>query len=126
MRTEVTHVSLLGQPAPKCFGDVLQRILKAKSFWQKGRYGPLAEAWDRMTRELLGEEVAGATRVGEFRHGRVTIETDSPILLQELGGFLCQRLLERLRTMPAGRDVRELRFRLGRGGPTGPSQGRDE
>jgi hypothetical protein len=107
------RVSVLGQREPRRLGDVLTRLLKAKRFSQKGRYGALSLAWRQVVEEVLGEECAGQTRVGSFSHGRVMVEVEGPVLLQELSSFLRQKLLERLRSHPGAEDVADLRFRLG-------------
>ena len=107
------RVSVLGQPEPRRLGDLLKRLLKGKRFSQKGRYGALSVAWRQVMEEVLGEECAGQTRIGSFSHGRVVVEVEGPVLLQELSGFLRQKLLERLRSLPGTEDVADLRFRLG-------------
>ena len=101
----------VGQGGAKRFGDVLRNLLKAKRFYHKGRFGLLGEAWS----EIAGPELASRTRVGSYEHGRLTVEVDSSVVMHELAGFMKHLLLEQLQQRPAGRDVAELRFRLGRG-----------
>jgi predicted nucleic acid-binding Zn ribbon protein len=97
----------------KALGDVLRRLLRGKRFYQKGRYGALVQAWE----QTVGEEIAARTRIAGFEHGRVSVEVDSPILHQELAGFMRCGILQELQSAPGGEDVAELRFRLGRREP---------
>jgi hypothetical protein len=91
--------------------------VKKKRFREKGRYGSLSRAWDQVIREVLDGENAARTHVAGFEHGRVIVDVDCPILLQELGGFLQSHLLAALRRTPGAEDVAELRFRMrGRSG----------
>jgi hypothetical protein len=97
----------------KRFGDVMHKLLRAKRFYQKSRYGPLVTAWE----EVAGEEIASRTRISGYEHGRLTIQVGSSVLMQELSGFLKSALLQELQRRPAGRDVVDLRFTLaGRSG----------
>ena len=108
------YVSVLGHPAAKTAGAVARRIMRAKRFYQRSRYGGLSEAWRQAATEVVGEEVARRTRVGDVQHGRVIVEVDCPVLLQELSGFMQRELLSRLQALPGGEDAAELRFRMGR------------
>ena len=100
-----------GWRGAKRFGDVMKRLLKAKRFYQKSRYGPLVAAWE----EVAGEEIASRTQIGSYEHGRLTIRVDSSVLLHELASFMKDMLLRQLRQQAAGRDVVDLRFCLGGG-----------
>ena len=112
---EFRRVAIIGPPEPKAFGEVLKGLLKRKRFYEKGRYGALSHAWERVIGEVLGDEVAAQTCVTAYRHGLVTVDVACPVLLQEMGGFLRAKLLERLQSVPGGEDVGDLRFRMGRG-----------
>jgi len=93
------------------FGEVLKEIVRAKRFYEKAKYGALVEAWG----DVAGPEIAVRTRITGYKHGRLTVAVNCPVLLQELGGFLRAALLEKLRETPGGRDVVDIRFRLGSG-----------
>ena len=95
----------------KRFGDVMKKLLRAKRFYQKSKYGPLVTAWE----EVAGEEIASCTRIAGYEHGRLTIQVDSSVLMQELSGFLKSALLQELRRTPAGQDVVGIRFTLAGG-----------
>ena len=94
---------------PRRAGEVLDALLRAKRFYERKRYGVLVEAW----RLAVGEQIAEHTRIGAFDRGRLVVEVDSPVLLQELRGFMEGAILEQLRAAPGGAEVAELRFRLG-------------
>jgi len=94
---------------PRRVGEVLDALLRAKRFHERKRYGALVEAW----RQAVGEQVAEHTRIGDFDRGRLVVEVDSPVLLQELRGFMESAILEQIRSAPGGAEVAELRFRLG-------------
>ena len=92
-------------------GDVLKALMRRKKFYQKGKYSALQTAW----RELVGESIAERTRVRQFKEGTLTVEVSSSVLLHELNGFMKPQLLSGLQESKEGRDVAELRFRLGNG-----------
>jgi len=94
---------------PRRFGDVLGQLLRAKKFYQKGKYGALVDAW----REVVGEEIGARTRIVSFEHGRITVEVTDAALHQELSGFMRAALVQQLQQAAGGEDVVELRFRLG-------------
>jgi len=93
----------------KPFGDLLKGLMRRKRFRQRAKYGRLAQAWEG----VVGEQVAGRTRIAGFREGVLLVEVSSPVLLQELHGFLRPVLLEQLRRTEGGRDVASIEFRLG-------------
>jgi len=104
----------LGQPgASKSFGHVLKEVLREKRFYQKARYGRLAQAWEN----VIGEEISRLTRITGYSNGRLVIEVASSALLQELSGFMKPLLLEKLRTEQGAQDVVSLEFRLGTQAP---------
>ena len=90
-------------------GEVLDRLLKAKRFYQKKKYGSLVEAW----RATVGDEIAARTRINSFQHGRLSVEVNCPILMHELGSFMRSTVLDQLQQTPGGEDVVDVRFRLG-------------
>jgi predicted nucleic acid-binding Zn ribbon protein len=108
----------LDRGGAKRFGDVMKRLLRAKRFYQKSKYGPLVTAWE----EVVGEEIASRTRIGAYEHGRLTIQVDSSVLMQELSGFLRSTLLQELRRKPAGQDVVDLRVTLAGGSESAAGQ----
>lgn len=99
------------QPYTKEFGNVLSRLLKQKRFYQKSKYGALARAWTK----AAGEEISSCTKISSFRHGRLRINVNSSIMLQELSGFRKQSLLNRLQETEGGEDVIDLQFFLNDG-----------
>jgi hypothetical protein len=99
-----------GAGGARPLGSIAREILRRKKFLEKGRFGALEGAW----LELVGEELALRTRIESFRDGQLEIAVDSPVLVQELDGFMKTQLLDALRVTEAGRDVMGLRFRLGK------------
>jgi len=97
------------ESAAKPFGEVMKQILRAKRFYEKAKYGALADAW----LHVAGEEIASRTRIRGYKNGRLAVEVSSPVLMHELTGFLRAAFLERLRQMPGGQDLVEIRFQLG-------------
>lgn len=112
MPARYRSVSIQQPKDPKRFGDMLTALLKKKRFREKGKYLALSDAWHKVAADAIGEENAGRTRVSGFRHGRVTVDVECPVLLQELGGFLRTGLLALLRESRGGEDVVDLRFRM--------------
>jgi len=104
-------------PTARPAGEIFRRLIRRKKFYEKGKFGPLCAAWAR----VVGEGVAERTSLKSYREGRLLVEVDSPVLLQELSGFMTRSLLEELRRTPEGRDVAEVRFCL-RGSRAGASR----
>ncbi len=98
-----------GEISGKQFGNVLKKLLKKKRFYQKNKYGALSEAWE----EVVGEDIASETKIVSYKHGRVRVEVSSSVLLQELSGFMKDRILRELKQTSGGEDVSEIRFCLG-------------
>jgi len=96
-------------PKARPFGDALHRVLKAKRFYEKSRFGALADAWA----EAVGDEVAARTRIASYRHGILKVEVASSVLLHELSGFMKSAVLAALKECSGGRDVADIRFCLG-------------
>ena len=92
-------------------GEIIEGLLKRKRFYEKNKYGALVDTWTG----LVGEAIAGRTRISSFRDGQLVIDVDSSVLLHELAGFLKDQLLAGMQAEKGGRDVAEIRFRLGRG-----------
>lgn len=97
------------QSPARSLGEIAGKLLRRKRFFEKGKYGPLAEAWQ----ELVGEGIAARTKIRSFTGGKLVVEVGSSSLLHELNGFLKDSLLEGLRGVKAGRDVAGIEFRLG-------------
>ena len=96
------------EPNVRSFGEVARVLLRRMKFQHKGRHTALTQAW----RELVGEVIAGKTRVQSFRDGRLVVEVASSALLHEMKGFMMETLLDGLHQAEAGRDVAELKLRL--------------
>lgn len=92
-------------------GELIKALMRKKKFREKGKYPGLTRAWS----ELVGEGIAGHTKVREFSEGELVVEVDSSVLLHELNGFMKQRLLAGLQERNEARDVARLRFCLGSG-----------
>ncbi len=90
-------------------GDLIRSLLKRKRFYEKNKYGALMDAWS----ELVGEAISERTRITGYRSGVLQVDVYSSVLLQELTGFLKHSLLEGLQATEAGRDIADIRFRLG-------------
>jgi predicted nucleic acid-binding Zn ribbon protein len=91
------------------FGQIARELLKHKRFHEKGRFGPLSDEWQA----LVGDEWAARTKISAFKEGVLVVEVDSPVLLHEMTGFLRGQLLAGLQASAAGRDVVDLRLKLG-------------
>ncbi len=82
--------------------------MREKTFYQKGKYSALHNAWN----DLVGGGLAERTRIRSFGGGELVIEVDSSVLLHELNGFMKEGLLRELQCTKAGRDIASLRFCL--------------
>ncbi len=97
-----------GRRNEKCFGDVMKKLVRRKRVRERSRYGAVVKAW----REAVGEDIAEVTRVADVDEGTLVVEVESPVMMQELSGYLKPTLLQEIRNTDGGRDVYELRFRL--------------
>ena len=97
-----------GRRNEKSFGDVMRRLIRKKRVRERSRYGAVVKAW----REAVGEELADVTRVADLDEGTLLVEVESPVLMQELSGYMKPTLLQEVRNAEGGEDVFELRFRL--------------
>ena len=93
----------------KNFGDVMKRRVRKKRLRERSRYGAVVKAW----REVAGEDIADQTRVADFSDGTLVVEVESSVLMQELSGYMKPTLLQELKNTETGRDIFDLRFRLG-------------
>ncbi|MFW6044643.1 MAG: DUF721 domain-containing protein [Planctomycetota bacterium] len=91
------------------YGEVLKKLLKSKRFFQKNKYGALSKAW----KDVVGDEIAGCTKIVSYEHGCLRVEVMSSVLLQELSGFMKESILQELQQHQGGEDVCEIRFCMG-------------
>ncbi len=71
-----------------------------------------AEAFEAAWREAAGELLAGYTRVGEVRRGKLEVIVANSTLVQELS-FQKPAILRRLAERLPGQRIADLRFRVG-------------
>lgn len=105
---------------PKPLSDILGALFTAKGYGRLRGVRELEAAWSA----AVGEPAAGQTRVGNLRHGVLTVTVAHPILLEELAAFRKPSLLAALRRDAPGLAVQDIRFRVGpidpeRAGPEG-------
>lgn len=93
---------------PERLGEILRGGVVRGAKRARSRLARAREAWAR----AAGDEIAGHTRVTSFSGGNLHVRVDSSALLSEIGGFLREGILVRLReAWPAG-NVLALRLRL--------------
>jgi len=97
------------------FGEALGRLLRKKRFLGKGKYSGIVRAWER----IVGPGLAEHSCVCSFSHGIIVIEVDNPVLLQELSGFMKDKLLNAMQETDEARDAADLRFKLSGGRSSG-------
>ena len=94
-------------------GDALRKWIKESRAEERagsaGEGRSIFDAW----RRVVGEEVAGRTRVISWRGGELLIEVSSAPLLNELSTYYAPQILESLHEVEELRTVHKLRFRAG-------------
>ncbi len=93
---------------PVLIADVLSELMARRGFARVRTAEAFAGAW----REAAGELLAGYSRVGEVRRGKLEVIVANSTLVQELT-FQKPALLKRLGEKLPGERIRDLRFRVG-------------
>ncbi len=94
------------KPVP--IADVLSELMSRRGFARVRT----AEAFEGAWREAAGEMLAGYSRVGEVRRGKLEVIVANSTLVQELT-FQKPAILKRLGERLPGQRISDLRFRVG-------------
>lgn len=95
--------------SPESIEDILKRWLKSNRIPDRLDRTAIYEKW----KEVVGEAIACQTRVIDLNAGILTLEVNSPALLQELSTYYREDLLASLKEVEEFGSVREIRFRAG-------------
>jgi len=90
---------------------VLGRVLSGLGLSREVAGWQAVAAWPR----LVGPRIARHTRAVSFRDGTLHVEVEGSAWMQELG-YLSRDLVRRINLELGTDDIRELRFRVPRGG----------
>jgi hypothetical protein len=101
------------QPRVRSFGEIAGQLVRRKRSAEGVSNERLQRAWEH----VVGEEIAGQTKLRSFAGGRLTVDVATPALLHELSGFMMTDLVRALQQESGGRDVAAVRFRLQQAGP---------
>ncbi len=93
---------------PVRIADVVSELVARRGFARLRT----AEAFESAWREAAGALLAGYSRVGELRRGRLEVTVANSTLVQELT-FQKPAILKRLGEQLPGERIRDLRFRVG-------------
>ena len=91
------------------FGKALRRVRRDLRLGERKRFRKLSETWDN----LVGNAIAGRTRITSYSQGRLVIAVSSAVLLHELNAYMKSDILCALQATSCARDIIEIRFRLG-------------
>jgi predicted nucleic acid-binding Zn ribbon protein len=94
---------------PRVLSEILGELFTARGYGRLRAAGELEEAWNA----AVGEPHCRATRLGEVRHGVLTVVVAHPALLGELAAFRKPELLRALRAGAPGTTIHDIRFRVG-------------
>jgi len=94
--------------APKKVGDVLANLLARRGYARIQAAALLQGTWDK----LIGERLAGKTRVGRLQRGVMEVTVQSSAVMQELT-FQKTRLLKSIKETMPEEKIRDLKFRVG-------------
>ncbi len=91
---------------------ILSEVMARRGLSRLRGQEELERAWCVALERTVGHPLADSTRIGCVRRGVLEVQVANSVLLQELGGFHKQRLLETLRKTVAFETIRDIRFRL--------------
>ena len=95
--------------AAEAISSIISRwIVRSRARERLGK-GSIFGRWP----EIVGEEIASATRPVRLASGVLTVEVASAPLLQELSTYRRLEILEAMRALPEFRTIRDIRFRAG-------------
>ena len=94
------------RPVP--IAEVLSELMSRRGFGRVRAAEAMAGAW----REAAGELLAGYSRVGEMRGGKLEVIVANSTLVQELT-FQKRAILRRLGEQLPDQRIHDLRFRVG-------------
>src|SRR4051812_15197933 len=94
---------------PRVLSEILGELFTVRGFGRLRALGELEEVWNT----AVGEPHCHQTRVGEVRHGVLTVVVAHPALLGELAAFRKPELLQALRAGAPGTTIHDIRFRVG-------------
>jgi len=94
---------------PRVLSEILGELFTARGYGRLRAAGELEEVWNT----AVGEPHCHQTRVGDVRHGVLTVVVAHPTLLGELAAFRKAELLQALRAGAPGTTIHDIRFRVG-------------
>ena len=89
-------------------GDVLNDLIARRGYAQVQTIAECAGAW----RDAAGADFARHSRAGHVRRGVLEVIVRNSAVLQELS-FQKKKIVKRLAQSAAGRQIRDVRFRVG-------------
>ncbi len=101
-----------GRPAqrePEEIAKILSRWLSTHRVRERVSEDSIYARW----KDVVGEEIAAATRVVRCARGVITVEVSSAPLLTELATYHREDILASIRALEGFEATREIRFRAG-------------
>lgn len=89
-------------------GEVVNDLIARRGYLQSKTAEALKYAWQ----QIVGEQLARCTEVGNVRRNVLDVFAKNSVVLQELS-FQKATFLKRLQATECGRKIRDLRFRVG-------------
>jgi predicted nucleic acid-binding Zn ribbon protein len=99
----------LSHRGPRALSEVLGELFTTRGYGRLRAIGELEKAWNT----AVGEPDCQRTRIGEVRHGVLSVTVAHPTLLEELAAFRKGELLEALRASVPAMVIHDVRFRVG-------------
>jgi hypothetical protein len=94
---------------PRRLSDILGELFTARGYGRLQARQELEAAWNA----ALGEPLCRQTRLGEVRHGVLSVTVAHSTLLGELAAFRKPALLAALRACASASTIHDIRFRVG-------------
>jgi predicted nucleic acid-binding Zn ribbon protein len=97
------------QRGPRPLSEVLAELFTVRGYSGLQARQELEEAWST----AVGEPICHQTRLGEVRHGVLSVIVAHSTLLEELAAFRKPALMAALRAGAPGSAIHDIRFRVG-------------
>ena len=95
---------------PRALSEILGELFTVRGYGRLRASRELEGIWNT----AVGEPSCHQTRVGDVRHGVLSVTVSHPTLLEELAAFRKPELLQALRAGAPGMTIHDIRFRVGR------------
>lgn len=95
--------------SPHSLSDILGELIVIRGYSRTWAQRVLENAWN----VAVGEPHCYQTKIGELRHGALSVTVANSTLLEELVAFRKAELVASLRSCALGKAIHDIQFRVG-------------